>query len=753
MKSRVSILIFIFTFFFYQLQAQDIPIGTWRTHFSYYNTQYIVDTPDRVYASSGNGIFYIDKSDNSVIRLSRLDGLQGNDVSALGYNPDFKALFIGYASGKLDVIIDGEISNYDLTANSQVIGSKKMNGFVHQGMFTYACTDYGVLKFDIQKLEVKEVYREIGTDAVQIGVYDAGVLNDSIYVLSDEGLLASSLNASINLLDYRNWVRHNSDENYPSEHPSVLAVKENELLLGVDNLGLFVYDGNGSWNSLDALTGQIFKDASSNGSEVLISSGLSVNKISGNNSLETISSELIKAPNAAIQVNEELWIADGVNGLLINRSGSFENIVPNGPVSNSCYNLKAGSNMVLFAPGGFSSEMKPSNNESGFSIFTDGVWNNYGSLSGAVDIPEFHDVTSVAYQPETQTIYAASAGYGLLKLNADGSTKVIDNTSTTLQNTTGEENGVLISDIATVYDGVWVLNYGADVPLNFLTNDGDLIQHPLSSSLARFAVQVLPVNEVIWLRVHPNLGGGLIAYNYQTKETRYLDDDIGDGGLVSQRVNDIAVDREGYIWAATTEGISVFTSPLSIMTGDVDAIEPIYEGLPLFYQQEVLSITVDGGNRKWIGTNSGAHLFSADGDEDIIYFNLDNSPFSNNRIDDIAINNQSGEVFFSTSDGLVSYRSSSSESTDKHADVKVFPNPVNRDFKGQVGISGLAQDAQVKITDVSGKLIWQTQANGGTASWNVNDYNGSRVSTGIYLVFSSTADGDDTFVAKIAVVN
>jgi len=53
---------------------------------------------------------------------------------------------------------------------------------------------------------------------------------------------------------------------------------------------------------------------------------------------------------------------------------------------------------------------------------------------------------------------------------------------------------------------------------------------------------------------------------------------------------------------------------------------------------------------------------------------------------------------------------------------------------------------------VSGKLIWQTQANGGTATWNVRDYNGRRASTEMYLIFSATQDGSESFVGKIAVI-
>jgi ligand-binding sensor domain-containing protein len=167
---------------------------------------------------------------------------------------------------------------------------------------------------------------------------------------------------------------------------------------------------------------------------------------------------------------------------------------------------------------------------------------------------------------------------------------------------------------------------------------------------------------------------------------------------------------------------------------------------------KVTAIAVDGGNRKWMGTERGVWLFNATGEEMIYNFTMDNSPLLSNVIKDIAINHKTGEVFFATDKGIVSYRADATESNSIFQSVKIFPNPVTNSFNGSVGINGLATNATVKITDISGKLIWQTQANGGTATWNVRDYTGRRAATGVYLVFAATSDGVESVVGKIAVV-
>ena len=165
-----------------------------------------------------------------------------------------------------------------------------------------------------------------------------------------------------------------------------------------------------------------------------------------------------------------------------------------------------------------------------------------------------------------------------------------------------------------------------------------------------------------------------------------------------------------------------------------------------------MAIAIDGGNRKWVGTNDGLWLFNEDLTKVLLYFNADNSPLPSSYISDIKIQPLTGEVFFATSQGLISYRGTSTEGDENFDSVKIFPNPVKPDFTGLVGISGLASDVSVKITDVAGNLVYETKAQGGTAVWNVRDYNGKRAATGVYLIFCAASDGSAKFVSKIAVV-
>ena len=145
-------------------------------------------------------------------------------------------------------------------------------------------------------------------------------------------------------------------------------------------------------------------------------------------------------------------------------------------------------------------------------------------------------------------------------------------------------------------------------------------------------------------------------------------------------------------------------------------------------------------------------LFKSD-PEEIHHFTTENSPLFSDNIIDIAINEISGEVFIGTEKGIISYRSDATKGYDTHKNVLVFPNPVKENYNGKIAISGLVNNANVKITDINGNLVFESFANGGQAIWDGKNQSGNRASTGVYLVFSSNIDGEETMVSKILFIH
>ena len=176
--------------------------------------------------------------------------------------------------------------------------------------------------------------------------------------------------------------------------------------------------------------------------------------------------------------------------------------------------------------------------------------------------------------------------------------------------------------------------------------------------------------------------------------------------------------------------------------------------MQILLETEVVgAIAVDGANRKWRGTQaSGAFLVSQDGTRELAHFTAENSPLPSNNITAITIDGITGEVFFATDQGIISYRGEATDGVREATCASVFPNPVRESYQGPVAITGLAADSDVRITDIAGNLVYKTTSLGGQAIWPATDLAGQRVSTGVYLGMAADPTGATTCNTKVLVV-
>ena len=223
----------------------------------------------------------------------------------------------------------------------------------------------------------------------------------------------------------------------------------------------------------------------------------------------------------------------------------------------------------------------------------------------------------------------------------------------------------------------------------------------------------------------------------------------------------VCEDLEGNIWMGTNQG------PFMIQKSEVGQASVTFQQIKVprndgsDYADYLLSgvstssIAVDGGGRKWFCTNgAGAFLISADNLTQLQYFTTANSKLLSDNITSVSINNETGEVFFLTENGLCSYMSDASVSNSSMSkdNVYAYPNPVTPDFTGLITIVGLSLNADVKILSPSGKLIAEGRSNGGTFTWDGCDRDGKKVASGVYMVATATSDGSKGTVCKIAII-
>ena len=144
--------------------------------------------------------------------------------------------------------------------------------------------------------------------------------------------------------------------------------------------------------------------------------------------------------------------------------------------------------------------------------------------------------------------------------------------------------------------------------------------------------------------------------------------------------------------------------------------------------------------------------FYLEGLEELLHFTEKNSPLFSNHIIDVAINPSSGEVFIATENGLLSYKGSATKGESSQNEIKIFPNPVRENYDGIIGIDGLIENANIKITDISGNLVFEGVSAGGRGTWNGFNKNGEKVGTGVYIVFTTDILGEEKAVGKILCV-
>jgi hypothetical protein len=170
--------------------------------------------------------------------------------------------------------------------------------------------------------------------------------------------------------------------------------------------------------------------------------------------------------------------------------------------------------------------------------------------------------------------------------------------------------------------------------------------------------------------------------------------------------------------------------------------------------ESITAIEIDGGNRKWVGTkSSGVFLFSADGLQQLAHYTAENSPLLSNSISDIAVNQANGEVYIATESGMLSYFSTATNFDQAMENVRVFPNPVEPSYDGNITVDGLAYNSTIRITDTAGNVVYQGNSEGGRAFWNGKDADGNRPATGVYYVFCSNPDGKKTEVLQFTFIH
>jgi len=719
------------------------PLFTWRSHTSYHQVIDIALAGNRIYAASPNGLFFVDLEENSVSRLTKSNGLSAVNIGAIGFNADQDALLIGYSNGNIDILRGNGIKNIRTVLEAPIAVNKMFGSISFNDGLAYLTGDLGIIVIDLSRDEIVESYLNIGENGQNVRISEVTFSADSIFAASAQGILSAALNAQTNRQDFNNWKRAFLGIDF--EH---IEITEN---------GLFASSGADLFSNRDN-TWQYLTSTSQNIQDLEVAGGLFVltsNQIQSlqNNQLATVHTfeQSGIAKNRFRLDQNSFWVGDSFSGLLRVTSGNETSFLPSGPAADPTWSLSKLENDLVKLAGGFNQNIAAEQRSPFISTFNfiDGWSSRLMVNSNGDSIGDLIGIQKI--DGNGNETFMASHTQGLFKvdeLQVLTIAEVSPNTSLT--------SNFRLTAFAKDNDALWVTNYGSALSLHQWNFANDTWQgYTLSNSRGRFPIGLFVApNGNKWMPIDDNQGGGILVFDEVTQTERYLNTNGGQGGLTGSYVTSLATDDNLFLWVGTDEGICFFPNPDAVLNGQaLTASVPIFENRLLLRDEFITSIAIDPANRKWFGTkNNGLWLFSETGEELVQRFTAENSPLPSNSITSIFVEEVTGEVFIGTDKGLVSFRSDATKGTLTHQNVEIYPNPVNSSFSGEIVINGLVNNAIVKITDVSGKLVKQTRANGATATWNARDVSGSRVQAGIYLVFSSNADGTETFVGKIAII-
>jgi len=718
------------------INAQDVPIGYWKDYQSYSRASYIAETENKIYCVTNGGLFYINKEDNTINRRSKITGLSDIGVKQITYDQDSKITIITYENCNIDLLRNNIIVNISDVKRKEIIGEKLINNVIIKEKLAYLSSTFGLIVVDLENEEIKDTYK-IGQNGNYYGINNCAFDSINILVASEGGVYYADKNSST-LFDFNSWIL---DTNRTGNYENIFVVEDS----------IWVGNENSFYNNKSLIL--------STNDTIFKYNNLLLNT-------DTIVHNKLESINYIYVDNEEnMWVADENNGLLKFTNSQFqERFVPEGPIRNDVYSLEYENNTLYISHGGHANFGTNSFIKDGVSIRNNSNdWINYDyyTLGNSRDVLEVAIKNGKEYYASWYNGIAVMEGGELIKNFG------YENTNGILDTTYYSNNRIRISDLKfDSDDNLWGLSSEVNRPLFVKTKNDEWFSFSMNQDRVGLFFDDITIdrNNLKWGVI--GRSGGLFVYddnntisNSGDDQYKILKNTVGQGNLPSMRVYCITEDLEGEIWVGTDKGIGIFYNPSAIFSGNnFDAQQILITegeyGQYLLSEEKVKCITIDGANRKWIGTEkSGVFLISDDGMEEIQHFTSYNSPLFSDNIYDITINPSSGEVFIGTEEGLISYRSDATKGSDKQSTVKVFPNPVRETYNGLIAINGLVTNANIKITTIDGELVFENFAKGGQASWNGKNKNGDRVSTGVYLVFSSDVNGLEKIVSKILFIH
>jgi len=699
-------------------QLQLGPIGTWRAHFSNDSIQQVIKG-DQLYVVAANQIIQIDAK-KEINYLNTTTGLHAIGIHKIAWHPIENQLVIAYKNSRVDILKGDQVTLIDDIQMSNLFSDKAINDLIIFNNNAYLSCNFGIVVIDLLKKEIKATYFP-NNNRQTVKVLQTIIFQNKLFALTENGIWSNTVDQNStwmlenslgitgikNMFVFKNQLYFfNQQKIYPYKSNiasyqinvgtiETISVDEDRILAGIS------YQTNGALIQL-------------NGSQ---------------SNTVIIDSTILVKPIGLLKDGNTIWVADFGKGLY-EKNDQSKWFALGGPLS-AAYGSNAFSDHQLL--------MSYGTDKIGLSSLNEKGWSNLTQIENI----KINYVEAVSIDPKDQSWWI---GMGNQLIHYDPNKKTIE------QSIPNPPNGSIKSIQQKIDGTVALLKEGFGLVLK---ENNQWTSYPIQSSLnaTNFKKIVVGNNGLSWI-IGPKQQG-VVLFQKQNNQGiwRQLNTGKGSGNLPSMEVTAIVEDKDGSIWVGTDNGIAIFQC--TNINEACDAYLPIVESNGfngyLFQKEAIHSISIDGANRKWIGTNNGAWLVSKDGTEVLQHFTSENSPLPNNTVLSIGIEPSEGDVFFFTKNEIISYKGNATESALVQSSIKIYPNPIAPNYDGPILIKNLVNNALVKITDINGQLMMQTRALGGQAIWNGRDQYQHKVASGIYLIFVRDDMGNEKAVGKILI--
>ncbi len=743
----------------------------WEAHLPYQQGAWVTQSDDQVIYCSELSVFTIDKQDMSVDFLSKVEGLSDVGVDFVAYDRVSDRLLVVYSNSNMDVVGD-EIYNFpEILENNRIQGDKSIRAVsISDEGVAYLSTAFGFIELDMVNLEYGETVFTSNLPVSAVQEHEG-----KLYIATEDGVYSVPDDGSVNIKDVSNWTLIDAASGLPTLEPVTHLASFNGNLYVSTIDRVFVGEDQFFETIANAPADNFIAYLSSNPSHL----ALAFRPFSGNRTsmrfydrqgdfVDDNSGCTSRSRYAVVDELGRPWYADEWEEIRFADAigGACSKIRYNSPPDFSTSNISTDEDgNVYAASGGATDDFAYNFTNRGFFILKEGRWTTYNQdnvdIIGDRNITNAFDIVPV---PNSSVVYMGSYWAGVLEYDTEtGDATLHDKDNSSLQGTIGDAARTRVSGLRIDDDGnLWVSNYDAGSPINVRTPDGAWYAYDAPNGKNSIHEIAIDESGYVWMVVS-GADGGVVVYDPGEDVTTAADDrsrfiSLSNSEISTGQVLSVAVDLDGDVWVGTAEGPVVFECGAGVFEdgciGDTRLV--LQDSIPaiLLATEQIRTIAVDGANRKWFGTRNGIFVQSPDGETQEARYTSDNSPLFDNTISDMHYDGVTGKMWVSTDQGLQAIRTTTTEGERRHTpgSVYAFPNPVEPGYQGPIAIKGLVTDADVKITDLNGRLVFETTALGGQAVWDGTDYSGRRVDTGVYLVFSAGAvgfDEVDSYVTKI----